>query len=217
MAQQDDNPLPTQFRVPFISRDVWLSVFCNNLSIKTPASPPLPLILAWKELHCHGWARFVLPQSQQYQQFVLTPEDKSPLHPPKTHKDRGGKGLSLWNRELERVATSSRANKVTDELRQLQMLLQHFTRKGSFVSQDEEFVLSLCLLWGLCGSSAGVPGNCSSLPAGSHLVVNQPEVHGTGRLHGNPTTLKWRGFIFFLCLSGKLMLRKTAYWSQFLH
>lgn len=88
------------------------------------------------------------------------------------------------------MATSSRANKVTDELRQLQILLRGFTSKGSFVSGDEEVVFSLCLLWGLCGPSAGVPGNCSSLSAGSHLVVNQPEVHEMGRLHGNPTTLK---------------------------
>lgn len=88
------------------------------------------------------------------------------------------------------MATSSRANKVTDELRQLQMLLRRFTRKGSSVSRDEEVVFDLRLLWGLCGSSAGVPGNCSPLLAGSHLVANQLEVHETGTLHGNPTTLK---------------------------
>lgn len=86
MPRQEDNPLPTEFQVPFISKGVWLSVLCNNLSIKTQASLPLALILAWKELPRHSWALFVLPESREYQQFVLTPIDKPPLHPPKLMK-----------------------------------------------------------------------------------------------------------------------------------
>jgi len=104
MPRQEDNPLPTEFQVPFISGRVWLSVLCSNLSIKTQASLPLALILAWKELPRHGWARCVCLNPENTDSSCSLPEINLPSTPQNTRRQRrwrSGFGEAMWKLYLQ--------------------------------------------------------------------------------------------------------------------